>query len=92
MVLDIERDSTLIVVATAKELKEIDGDFEPLVLEEAGDFTIQELIQDELLLALPSAPTCDMSVCEASDMLKKISAEGKTNPFAVLESLKKKTN
>ncbi|MEM7027525.1 MAG: YceD family protein [Pseudomonadota bacterium] len=88
----IERSSSLVIVINATELKPLDDDHEPLVLEEAGELYINELVQDELLLAMSVAPSHDIASCEAADTIKEINEAGKINPFAVLESLKNKSN
>jgi uncharacterized protein len=67
-----------VALAEAEDADELDW------LEAAVDMNVQELIEDELLLALPIAPT------HAHDCSKLIKQSGdKPNPFAVLKTLKK---
>jgi uncharacterized protein len=54
---------------------------------------LNEVIEDELLLALPQIPMHDEADCHASGLLKQNSsaedeAEQKANPFSVLAKLK----
>ncbi len=52
-------------------------------LEAAQEFDLKALIEDELLLAMPIAPTHDFACNE-----RTMQSGEKTNPFAVLKTLK----
>ncbi len=61
-------------------------------LDEFGEVDICSLIEDELILELPSFPKHELADCSAQDndwVVGEIKEEPKTNPFAVLKELKK---
>ena len=69
---------------------------EPDVLVADKPLSLNALVEDELLLALPMVPMHELSRCparayltEASDPGPGDTGEGKKNPFAVLSRLKK---
>ena len=72
----------------------LDEDSEEDVLALSKDFDLLELVEDELILALPAVPKHD--VCPVPVVLQVADAEfvdapvEKPNPFAALEQLKKK--
>jgi uncharacterized protein len=63
-----------------------DEDLEGLVFEH--EFSMIQLIEDEILLSLPYSPTHDECVNEAAPAA--VDAPQKPNPFAVLAELKGK--
>ena len=73
-----------------------DEESEEDVLALSRDFNLLELLEDELLMAMPLAPThevCPVSVkFEAADSDFDDQAAQKPNPFAVLAALKKNHN
>jgi len=89
--IDLQCDVLLGIVDSETEAELLPDDLEPLV---AGDeVNLIELIEDEMLLALPIVPVHDQ--CDPPAVL---SGEGhdtglpeRENPFAVLASLKKDT-
>jgi uncharacterized protein len=81
-------------VATEELALVEDEESEEDVLVISKSFNLLELIEDELLMAMPPMPKHD--VCpqpvklQAADAAFQESAEEKPNPFAVLQQLKKK--
>jgi len=88
----IARHSILVIVNDKTELHTISSDYEPYVVEENGNLSLHDMVQDELLLTIPLAPIHDEADCGATSTVKKIKEESKINPFAILERSKKKTN
>lgn len=78
----------------ANELPEI---YELLELNEYGEVDLLQIIEDEFILTLPQYPMHDPEDCSVTedDMsfgeIPEEEVEEKPNPFAVLESLKKKS-
>jgi len=89
--IDLQCDVSLGIVDSETEAELLPDDLDPLI---AGDeIDLRELIEDELLLALPIVPVHDQC-----DPPAALSGEGhdtelpeRENPFAVLASLKKDT-
>jgi len=80
-------------VKTAQEADKLPLRYEPYVVEETP-LTLNDVIEDELLLALPQIPMHDEADCPASKLLKQGNKvtdepEPKENPFAVLAKLKR---
>jgi len=74
-----------------EELPEV---YEPVDLDEHGFFSISELIEDELLVSIPSIPMHaieDCSVSEYDTVVGEIEdiVDERPNPFAVLKNLNK---
>lgn len=71
----------------------LDDEVEEDVLAISKDFNLRELVEDELLMALPLVPmheTCPQSIPMASSDIDFEQANtDKTNPFAVLAGLRK---
>ncbi|WP_159674629.1 DUF177 domain-containing protein [Andreprevotia sp. IGB-42] len=67
--------------ATADDAEMLDPDVDTLVIDPA--MSVETLLEDELLLALPFAPT--HAVCDAP---QEQNLQDKPNPFAVLAGLK----
>ena len=90
---DLEVDRSFRFVADEATAAAEDDEAEEDVLAESRQFDLQELIEDELLMALPVAPRHD--VCPelprfaVEDEGFEQAAEEKKNPFAVLQGLKK---
>ncbi len=84
------RDSvSLAVVASIDEANLLPDSYEPLLLEQ-GKIPLSDIVQEELLLAVPTIPQheqCEVSV--AKDNKPKPEVSGRPNPFAVLAKLKK---
>ncbi|WP_085163879.1 23S rRNA accumulation protein YceD [Gilliamella bombi] len=68
--------------------------YEPVLMNEFGEVDILALLEDEIILSLPIAPVHDSKHCEVSEadmVFGEIPTENeKTNPFAILVSLKNK--
>ena len=71
----------------------LDDEFEEDLLAVSHDLNARELLEDELLMALPLVPmhdTCpEVIPMSASDVDFEQAGEQKTNPFAVLAQLRK---
>jgi uncharacterized protein len=85
-------------VTDDSQIDELPDAYEPVELDENGEVALQQLIEDEILLAFPIVPMHESEVCSKSsrDMsVGKIKQpepadERPKNPFAVLETLKRK--
>ncbi|MGY5453458.1 23S rRNA accumulation protein YceD [Agarivorans sp. MS3-6] len=92
----IDVEFTYSPVCDESQIDELPEDYEPLQLDDDNYFVVAELIEDELLLSLPiiaKHPLEDCKVKQNEQVFGKIEVveeESKPNPFAVLESLKKK--
>lgn len=74
------------MVGSIDEVSILPEEFEPMLVEPGGMVALADIIQDELLLAMPSIPQhsrCRLSQPEAT-------AESTDHPFAILAELKKK--
>jgi uncharacterized protein len=83
----------LAVVHSQSEAARLPREYDPLLHEDDG-VSLRELVEDELLLALPCIPVHPLGECGA--LMNEINREAdqaeageKQNPFAVLGSLKK---
>ncbi|MEO7432260.1 MAG: YceD family protein [Dokdonella sp.] len=82
-------DQRLGVIAAESEESGLPEGYEPLLAPE-GDLSIAEVIEDELILALPVVPLKPGEPLEWNDPLSDDEVEEpKPNPFAVLGQLKK---
>ena len=90
--LPVDVDIALAWVKTTQEADKLPLRYEPYVVEETP-LLLNDVIEDELLLALPQIPTHDEADCPASKLLKQPNKvtnepEQKANPFSVLAKLK----
>ncbi|MBL1140918.1 MAG: hypothetical protein D8M62_02670 [Proteobacteria bacterium] len=85
----IHSDSLLGVANDKDEFEALAKEYEPLQLLEET-ISAQELIEDELLLAIPISPLHAENECIAKNVLDEINADAKPQPFAALAALKKK--
>jgi uncharacterized protein len=88
--LDIHSSFVLVANEAALPAEEDDLDDSHDYLVADANMPVAELIEDEVLLALPFAPKHDTQVCGVADNiteLKKANLE-KPNPFAVLQGFK----
>jgi len=80
---EVESDETLVLAASQAEIDAEPADAEsPDRLVAAAEMSVRDLIEDELILALPYAPrheSCEGRAAEA--------AEGKVSPFAGLRGM-----
>lgn len=69
--------------------------YDTVEFNEFGEVALRELVEDELILALPIIPKHDPSECSVSDQdmsfgsIDEEIVEEKPNPFAVLQQLKR---
>lgn len=92
--LQVDAEVMLIMVKTEEGASTLDSDVEPLIV---GDAPLRprDLIEDELLLAIPVVPRHAFGQCQApagqQDAVERdgaASASERPNPFAVLATLK----
>lgn len=79
-------------IKTAQEADKLPLRYEPYLVEETP-LQLNDVIEDELLLALPQIPMHELAECPASKLLKQSDKrtgepEQKANPFSVLAKLK----
>jgi uncharacterized protein len=79
-------------VKTTQEADKLPLRYEPYVVEETP-LLLNDVIEDELLLALPQIPMHEEAECSASKLVKRANKvtnepEQKGNPFSVLAKLK----
>ena len=92
MVLPVEVELALGIVTSAQEVERLPGNYDPLLVE-AEPVSLADVIEDELILALPVAPVHPEQQCPPwRDTVVEQPAEkvGKPSPFAVLAQLKDK--
>ncbi len=92
MLLKVDREFRLALLQTDKQAEYLDESWEPYVLNDES-LDISELIEDELILAIPDIPRhIEEDECHLSgwqpDKLEEFESKPE-NPFAVLTSLKK---
>lgn len=70
--------------------------YDPLLVEDDAPIRLLDVVEDELILALPLVPMHEQQVCPAMAILERQAAEEpageRENPFAVLAGLKKDRN
>lgn len=86
MDLEIQRTVYLGIPDEQDENSKMPDDCEPLVLDEQS-VTLESLIEDEVLLAIPIAPMHDAEKCSATEILERINNNNRNNPFLALKSL-----
>jgi len=89
VVIEIHKSSLLGLVKDKDEIDNLAVEYEPLQLDE-DTISVQSLIEDELILAVPLSPLHAENECSGSQTLEQINADAKPKPFAVLAELKKK--
>ena len=87
-VLGVERNFRF--VADEKQAAAIDADIEEDVLVLSRSFDLVELIEDELLLALPLVPRHEMCTQPLESAADPVAFDERVNPFDVLGELKLK--
>ena len=95
--LELSTDFKLGIVTTDTQAENLPSDYEPLLVE-ISPIALSEIIEDELILAIPIVAMHAEGDCstEVKEILKKIpenneTVEEKESPFSVLEKLKAKT-
>jgi uncharacterized protein len=73
------------VVGSVDEADRLPEDYEPLLLEPGGTVALMDIVQDELLLAIPSIPQHD----QCGPAKPAAHSDRAEHPFAVLAQLKK---
>ena len=89
VVIKIHKKSLLGLVKDKDEIDSLAKEYEPLQLDEET-ISAKELIEDELLLAIPLSPLHSEEECGAKAVLDQINEDAKPKPFAALAALKKK--
>ena len=88
MPITVASDFRLVVVEGLDEAGELDEAFDPLLVEERG-VSLMDLVEDELILALPVVPLHEDCEGPQHDDATVVAGESGENPFAALEALKK---
>lgn len=88
----VNQEIALAWVRTTQEADKLPLRYEPYLVEETP-VILNDVIEDELLLALPQIPMHEEAQCPASKLLKQANTatnepEHNDNPFSVLEKLK----
>ncbi len=78
------------IVSSKNEAEKLPSNYEPLVIVD-DSVSLLEMIEDELLLALPIAALHDTKKCSTNLQNEEDIFKRKVNPLAGLEKLKKKT-
>ncbi|HKX95630.1 MAG TPA: DUF177 domain-containing protein [Methylibium sp.] len=88
----VEFDRPLRFVAGEEEASALDADSDEDVLVLSRSLDLRELVEDELLLALPLVPrhvACPAPLAPAAEPASAEAAPARPNPFAALATLKK---
>lgn len=94
--IEVDSGFTLFPLTEAQEIQQTltwPDEYEPVVIDENGMVDLQQLIEEELLLALPTVARHAPDECQMSTQFGQLPAEAeqqldlKKNPFAVLKSL-----
>ncbi|HEY5702226.1 MAG TPA: YceD family protein [Gammaproteobacteria bacterium] len=91
MSLSMKSQVNLGVIRKSVDLSILPRGCEPLY-EEDAPFVLRDLIEDELILALPLAVMHEQNGCEATKLLDELNKSVIRNPFSVLEKLSTKSN
>lgn len=86
----IEIDLSLGFTGSTAEADRLPGGYEPFIVESVP-VVLADIIEDELLLALPQIPMHDLEECPAQDYVEPEEEQdkaGQDNPFQVLADLK----
>ena len=75
VVINICKQTQLGVVNNKDELEFLEKEYEPFLLNE-GVFNVKELVEDELLLAIPLSPLHPVEQCPGTKELDRINADG----------------
>ena len=98
MIVSVDADSRLIVVSGPDEAERLPDEVDPLLVEDER-VALRSLVEDELILAIPTAPMHPAEECKVD--LRKLNAAEETspdklesresteNPFAALAALKR---
>jgi DUF177 domain-containing protein len=86
--IEIHKSSLLGVVRDKDEFDSLPSEYEPLELDDEI-VTVEELIEDELLLSIPLSALHPEHDCSGTNKLDRVNAEAKRQPFAGLATLMK---
>ncbi len=89
---DIRKNSLLGIVDESDEIDSLAKEYEPVQLDEDGVITVEELVEEELLLSIPLSALHPENKCAATNDVNRINAEAKRQPFADLAALIKDKN
>lgn len=82
----VHQRTLLAITKITEEIQSLDARYEPFAL--AGDeLCIMQLLEDELLLAVPFSPLHPEAECAGKQALDKINTEARPGPFAALAGL-----
>ncbi len=95
MSMPMELDSRLALVRGMDEAEGLPEELDPLMLAEGGLLQLRELVEDEILLAVPDAPKHSEEDCvpgqhDYMEVAATENAQAETNPFDILAVLKKR--
>ncbi len=76
----------LAVTASDEKIQSLDEKYEPLP-SDSDELSLIQLLEDELLLAMPFSPLHPKAECAGKQELDKINAEARPGPFAALAAL-----
>lgn len=83
---EIQKSSLLGLVNDEDEFDSLAREYEPLQLNDSV-ITVEELVEDELLLSIPLSALHPVDKCTGIEDLERINAEAKLNPFSGLAAL-----
>ncbi len=89
LAIEIKKNSNLGLVKDKDEADALDNKYEPLQLDE-NTISVLDMIEDELILSIPLAPLHEQKKCSSTEILERINADARPQPFAALAALKKK--
>ena len=84
MELQINSPVYLGIVNRQTDISKLPDKYEPLILGE-DPVSLLELIEDELLLAIPMSPMHELNRCSGAEILSEINDAAPNRPFAVLK-------
>ncbi|WP_455220347.1 YceD family protein [Kaarinaea lacus] len=99
MGIEVNAEVSLAFVRTEKQAQNLPSYYEPLIVEE--ETSLSELVEDEIILALPTVPLHEPGQCtvqeqyssklqSGTDDSQSGDTEQRQNPFAILEKLRTK--
>ncbi len=86
MQLQLQSPVNIGVIDSQQRIDELPDTLEPVIAEQ-HKLALLQLIEEELLLAMPLSPVHERSACPATELLDELAGK-KANPFAVLKDLK----
>ncbi|MGD8569922.1 MAG: YceD family protein [Gammaproteobacteria bacterium] len=97
MAIPVDAVVSLGIVATERQAEELASQYEPLMVEDQWA-SMTDLVEDELILALPAVPMHEPAQCAvkptetpaAQPQTDDVGENKRDNPFAILEQLRKK--